>query len=190
MPGQQGGDRWQRQQAAGRRIRVRKNDAAVGCHVVVDTDRKTFIQGHRRISDLVQTAVDRIEAVGDVGKENRSFVLEQRHEHMRQHFIRAVADEDLLRRDAEIGKARGNGFLEAIGARIRVQAQPFAAVHQLFDNRREHARGWRIGILVGVQLDQLGQLRLLARNIRRQAMNKGTPVAAHERRLSSDAREA
>jgi hypothetical protein len=57
------------------------------------------------------------------GKEDRQFVLEQRHEYMRQHFVRAVADEDLLRRDAKICKAGGDGFLEAIRARIRVQAQ-------------------------------------------------------------------
>jgi hypothetical protein len=31
------------------------------------------------------------------GKENRQLVLEQRHEDVRQHFVGAVADKDLLR---------------------------------------------------------------------------------------------
>jgi hypothetical protein len=110
---------------------------------------------------------------------------------VRQHFIGAVADEDLLRPDAEVSVAGGNGLLEAIGARVRVQAQRLSpTVRQFVGDRREDARRRGIGIFVGVQLDELRQLRLLARNIRRQAMNEGTPVAAHERLLRFGAREA
>jgi hypothetical protein len=50
------------------------------------------------VIDAVEAAIDRVEAVGDVRKQDRLLVLEQRHEGVRQHLVRAVADEDLLRR--------------------------------------------------------------------------------------------
>jgi hypothetical protein len=110
---------------------------------------------------------------------------------VRQHFVGTVADKDLLRPDAEVGVAGGNRLLEAIGVRVRVEAQRPPTVRQFVGNCRQDLRCRRgIGIFVGVQLDEIRQLRLLARNVRRQAMNEGTPVAAHERLVRSGARQA
>ena len=54
------------------------------------------------------------------GKRTGRVVLEQCHEDVRQHLVRAVADEDLLRRDTV---QPGDGGLEQIGVRVGIEAQ-------------------------------------------------------------------
>ena len=55
-------------------------------------------------------------------------------------------------------------------------------------HRGDRVRRRRVGIFVGIELDETGQLRLLAGNIRRQVVDEGTPVLAHGRLARSDAR--
>src|SRR5690606_29541133 len=70
----------------------------------------------------------------------------------------------------------GNRLLQAVAVGIRVEAQVIA-------DFRLHGRdclGRRaIGVLVGVQLYQLGQLGLLARHVGHQVLDEGTPELAH-----------
>ena len=65
---------------------------------------------------------------------------EQGDEDVRQHLVGTVADENLLRRDAEPGEARSNRLLEAVGIRIRVKPQRLATVRQFIGNRRDDPR--------------------------------------------------
>jgi len=109
---------------------------------------------------------------------------------VRQHFIGAVADKYLLRPDAEVSVTGGNRLLEAIGVRVRVKAQRPPTIRQFVGDCRQDLCLRGIGIFVGVQLDEIRQLRLLARNVRRQTVNEGTPVAAHERLVRLGARQA
>jgi hypothetical protein len=51
---------------------------------------------------------------------NRGQMLKQGLEDVRQHFIGAVADEDLRRGHAVVV---GNSLFQALGVRVRVQAQ-------------------------------------------------------------------
>ena len=77
---------------------------------------------------------------------------------MRQHFIGAVTDKHLRRRSHAI--VIGNGLLQAVTVGVRVQAQAHHSA-QPASPRSPWARA--IGVFVGIELDQIGQLRLLTR---------------------------
>jgi len=77
-----------------------------------------------------------------------------------EDFVRAVADEDLLRLEAV---APGERRLQGVGVGVGVQAQRLAGGGA---DRFERARRGAVGVLVGVELDQVVELGLLARNIR------------------------
>ena len=98
---------------------------------------------------------------------------------MREHFVRTVADEDVACVDAELGEVAGDGFLQAIAVRVGVEAQRAAIGAQLGLHRCDGAWRRRVRVLVGVQLDQVGQLGLFARNVGRQAVDEGAPELAH-----------
>jgi hypothetical protein len=104
------------QQATRRCIGVRENDAAVCCRIIFAANFEISVERHGHMGDVIQATVDRVEAVSDVGEENRQLVFEQRHEGVRQHFVGTVADEDLLRCDAELVVAGSDRRLEAVGA--------------------------------------------------------------------------
>jgi len=164
----------QGQQTPGRRVRIRENDPAVGAaDVIIDTDAEMLIERHDAGLDAVQPAIDRVEAVGDVREKQRRVVLEERHECVGQHLVRAVANEHLGRRDAVV---RSNRRLQPIGVRVRIQAQ---RVVRLSGDRGQRSRAWAVGVLVGIELDQVGQLGLFARYVRRQASDDVTPETAH-----------
>ncbi|MNQ79015.1 hypothetical protein D3C85_939440 [compost metagenome] len=165
--------RLQRQQATGGRVRVGEDDAAVGARIVLDADLELLIQRHRLEGDAIEPAVDRVEAVGHIREQQGLAVLEQAVEGVGQHLVRAVADEYLTRLHAIV---IGHRMLQAVAVRVRVEAQVVAD----FRLHGRHRLGrWAIGILVGVQLDQPGQLGLFARYVGHQVLDEGTPELAH-----------
>ena len=103
-------------------------------------------------------------------------MLEQRHEDVRQHFVGAVADEDLRRRHA---MPAGDGGLEQVGVRVRVEAQARGVVAEFGADRRQDPGRGRVGVLVGVELDQVGKPGLLARHIGGEATDDRAPEATH-----------
>jgi hypothetical protein len=147
-------------------------------HIGGRVDAEIVGKRHGAVIDAVQPAIDRVEAVGDVGEEDRRVVLEQGHESVRQHLVRAVADEDLLRRHA---MRAGDGRLEQVGVRVGVEAQACRIVAEFRLDRRQHARRGRVGIFVGVELDQVGDLGLLARHVRGEVADDLAPEATHGR---------
>ena len=96
------------------------------------------------------------------GKRIGAVVLEQGHEDMGQHFVRTIADEDLLRSHAV---PPGDGRLEQVGVRVGVEAQARRVVAEFRLDRRQHLGRGRVGVLVGVELDQVGDLGLFARHV-------------------------
>ncbi|MNZ50347.1 hypothetical protein D3C78_681330 [compost metagenome] len=163
----------QRQQAAGGRVGIGEDDAAVGACVVLDPDLELLIQRYRLEGDAIKPAVDRVEAVGHVGEQQRLAVLEQAVEGVGQHLVRAIADEHLARLHTVV---LGHRMLQAVAVRVRVEAQVVAHFRL---HGRHRLRRRTIGILVGVQLDQFGQLGLFARNVGHQVLDEGTPELAH-----------
>jgi hypothetical protein len=54
------------------------------------------IERHGLVGDAEQAAIDGVETVGDIGEEQRRIMLQQSGEGVRQHLVRAVADEHLF----------------------------------------------------------------------------------------------
>jgi hypothetical protein len=100
-------------------------------------------------------------------------VLEQRHEGVREHLVRAVADEDLFRAHAVVPGERG---LERVGVGVGVEAQAVAGGGA---DGLQHLRRGAAGVLVGVELDEVVELGLFARHVGGQAVDDGAPEAAH-----------
>ncbi|MET3254321.1 hypothetical protein ABIA29_004565 [Bradyrhizobium japonicum] len=100
-------------------------------------------------------------------------MLQKGREGVGQNLVGAVADEHLLGRNIAIRRDR---LAQARGARIWIKAQPLPSRR----DRRQHARRGRIGILVGIELDDAILLGLLARDVGRQRVDDGTPEAAHD----------
>jgi hypothetical protein len=88
----------------------------------------------RSDSNVVQTAIDRVEAVGDVRKQNRQLVPEQGDKNVRQHFVGPVANKDLLPRNAKLGVASRDRPLQEVSIRVRVEAQRLPTVGQFCGN--------------------------------------------------------
>ena len=166
-------DRVERQQAAGRRVRVGKDDAAVRSLVIGDVDLELLVQCNGFVGDAVQPAVDRIEAVADIRKQQRAAMLEQPMKRVRQHFVGTVTDEYLGRLHIVVV---GDGLLEALTIGVRIQAQ---AIVDFRLHRSDRPRRRAVGVLVGVELDQLAQLGLLAWHIGHQVLDEGAPELAH-----------
>ena len=100
-------------------------------------------------------------------------MLKQAVEDMRQHLVRAVADEHLRGIHPVVA---GDLVFQRIGVGRRIQTQ---AVIQLRLNRIHHPRRRPVGILVGIELDQVLDLGLLTRYVRHQVVDKGTPETTH-----------
>ena len=94
-------------------------------------------------------------------------------ESMRQHFIGTIADKHLSSRDPVV---IGHRLLEQIAVGIGIQAQ---VVIQFRLHGCQRLGRWAIGIFVGVELDQLGQLGLLTGHVGHQILDEGTPEFAH-----------
>jgi hypothetical protein len=105
-------------------------------------------------------------------------MLQQGLEGVRQHFVGAVAHEYLARADAVGGMAAGDGQLQGFGVGIGVQAQ---AVADFAGDGLQGQRRGAIRALVGIELDQAGDLGLFAGGVGRQAADDGAPELAHEK---------
>ncbi len=160
----------QGQQATGRSVRVGEDDAAVRAQIIGDAQREILGQGYGDVLDAVQAAVDRVEAVSDIGEQQRRGVLKQGLKDVGQHFVRAVADENLRRRDLVIV---GDGSFQSLGVRVRVQAQ---RIGQLAPDRFQHLGRRAVRVFVGVELDEVVELGLLARHVGGEPANDRTPV--------------
>ena len=166
-------DRLQGQPAASRRIGVGEDNAAVGPHVIVHANLELLIQRHLHKVDAIQAAVHRVEAVADIRKQQRLAVLEQAVEGVRQHLVGTVTDKYLSGLHAVIVSDR---LFQAVAVRVRVQAQ---VVIDLGLHGGDGLGRRTIGVFVGVELDQLGQFRLLTWHIRHQVFDEGAPEFAH-----------
>lgn len=102
-------------------------------------------------------------------------MFEQAQKNMRQNFVGAIADKNVARCD---GVMPGDGGLEQVGVRVWVEAQ--RVIHSGAYGGK-HQRAGAVGILVGVQLDQIGKLGLLTRHVRREAFDDIAPEGGHGR---------
>ena len=76
---------------------------------------------------LIEAAVDRVEAVGDVRKEQWPFVPQQTEKGVGQHLVGAVADEDLLGgKTVEVGDRRPQAVGVGVGVEPQVSPVPSA----------------------------------------------------------------
>src|SRR5690606_40081908 len=91
--------------------------------VIVRVDFKTFGQRDHVTFDLVQTAVHRVEAVGNIRKQDRFVVLQKALKNMRQNLIGAVTNEDLAGFDAKVDVVRRDRLLQSQPFRVRIQAR-------------------------------------------------------------------
>ena len=68
------------------------------------------------------------------------------------------------------------GLAEGVAERLRVLAEPVAGERGA--DRLEHARGRRVRVLVGVELDDVGVVELLAGHVagHRRGCSDGSPV--------------
>ena len=145
----------ERYAASGRRVRVRQDDTAVRLVVITHIDAEILVERHVCVRNAEQIAPDRIERI-----ENRLVRAEKRLERQREHIIRAVAEEYLRR--LQVKPLCDSGF-ECFRVRIRVNRE-FGGVKRA--QNLGHGRRGRVRVLVGVQLDDIGGFRLLARHIR------------------------
>ena len=169
----------ERQESARRRVRIGDDDAAVILPIVVDADVKGIAEWDGAVLDAVKATIDRIEAVADVRHQHRPSVAEQAHEDVSEHLVGTVADEDMCRADVAVGEVRGDGRSQMVCVGVGIQAQAGSIAAELGLDRLDDARRRRVRIFVGVELDEVGELGLLAGNIRRQLMNERAPELAH-----------
>jgi len=161
------------QPAAGGRVGVGEDDAAVGAPVVVHADAEGIIQGHPLVADAVEGAVDGVEAVGDVREEQGAVVLEQGQEGQGQHLVGAVAHEHLPGLEAVPG---GDGLPEAGGGGVGVEPE---TVRGRFPDGLQGPGGGPIGVLVGIELHQVLQPGLLTGDIGGEGVDDLAPESAH-----------
>ena len=94
--------------------------------------------------DAEHIAVDRIEGVGDVRKQDGTPFLKERLEGKGQHLVRTVAHEHLALLDAVGLRQRRH---QLAGVRIGIELEPL--VHPLLYRFHHLGGGW-VGVLVGV----------------------------------------
>ena len=86
----------QRQVAPSGRIGIGKDDSAVRLLIVFRIDFKAVGQRYRFALDVVEAAIHRIKAVGDIWVQHWLAMLKQTVEDVCQHFVGAVTEENLL----------------------------------------------------------------------------------------------
>ena len=112
-----------RQGDAGRRVRIGEDDGAAAVEIIGHIDSHRCVERDRLVSQAEKAAPDRIEAVGDIRKNHGRRLLEEGRKRVRQHFVRAVADENLIG-TRPVNAA--DGFTQAGRPRIRVQTKRVA----------------------------------------------------------------
>jgi hypothetical protein len=100
-------------------------------------------------------------------------MLEQRGEGVGQYFVRTVADEDLLGPHLMVGCQSRQ---QRSGPRIRIEAQ---RIGRLATDCFQRSGGRTKRTFIGVQLDQLHQVGLLAWYVGPQVSRQTAPEAAH-----------
>src|SRR5699024_10083080 len=98
-------------------IRIGEDNAAGVLGEGVEIDPPLVVQRQGAANDVIQVAVDRIEAVADRGHFQRLLMAEERLKRQGQDLIRAVANEYLFCLDAE---GVGERLAKSPGAGIRV----------------------------------------------------------------------
>jgi hypothetical protein len=78
--------------------------------------------------NAIETAIDRIKTVGDIGKEQGRIMFKQAEKSMTQHFVRTVADKHVFVRKIEMGC---DGIFQQVRIGVGIQSQTFACVAQL-----------------------------------------------------------
>ena len=100
-------------------------------------------------------------------------MFEQALEGVAQDFVRAIADEYLAGQNPVVA---GDGVFQTRCFRIGVQAQ---AIPDLMADGFQDERGGRVGVLVGVEFDEIGQPGLLTRYLGGEAGDEVAPIGAH-----------
>jgi hypothetical protein len=93
---EQSGDFRARQGDAGRRVGIGDHDRARLAPIILDPDAHFVVQRHSLAGEAEQLRPHGIKAVGDVRKKQRLRLFQERDECMREHFVRAIANEDLF----------------------------------------------------------------------------------------------
>jgi hypothetical protein len=131
------------------------------------------IQRHGLAGEAEQLRPHGIEAVGDVRKQQRLRLFQERDERMREHFVRTVADEHLFGFHTVICGER-LAQLPRLGIGIEPQGVGCGGSHRFQRERRRAERAF-----VGVELHQICEARLLARHVGRKLMRDLAPERVH-----------
>jgi len=99
-------------------------------------------------------------------------VIEKGLERHGQDFIRAIANKDLVQSYSVVICQSRAGRQSSW---IWIEFEPFDRKGL---DRFDHTRGWRIGVFVGVELDEDAVAWLFTRDIGRQAVDLAAPKAA------------
>ena len=161
-----------RLQQGGRGVGVGNHDGLIQTVVLAQIQRKIFLHRDHMLRNVQQIAQNRVKAVGDIGKCQRVGFIAESAQRQQQVFIAAVAAQNIFRLHAAVV---GNGGAERGFGQIGIQPQPWHCP----GHRRRHTGGRRVGVLVGVQLDKVRQLQLLAGGIRLQRSQRFGKITAH-----------
>ena len=158
---------------AGRRIGIRENHGTGVTRNGLQIQRKILVERHSLSRDAIELAIHRIKAVGDIRVNQRAAMVEQGLKGEGQDFVRAVAHKHMVAADPVI---LGNALAQCGGIRVRIEAQVTIGGGP---DCLKHPRRRRVGALVGVEFDQLGDLGLLTRGVGGQSVDNGAPESAH-----------
>jgi hypothetical protein len=131
-------DLQQRQPDARGRVRIGDHDACTSAACTrrngLDVDAQAFIDRLQLAGNAIELGIDLVEAVAHVGHEQGLGLLEESEEGVREHFVRTVAGEHLVDRQAVPPRYR---FAQRERGGIGVALQPVS--QQLAESRRQQA---------------------------------------------------
>ena len=104
---EQSGDFRAQQRVAGR-FGIGDHDRARLAPIILDPDAHFVVQRHSLAGEAEQLRPHGIKAVGDVRKQQRLRLFQERDECMREHFVRAIANEDLFALDPVMAGERAS----------------------------------------------------------------------------------
>jgi hypothetical protein len=174
---EQSGDFRARQRDAGRRVGIGDHDRARLAPIILDPDAHFVVQRHSLAGEAEQLRPHGIKAVGDVRKKQRLRLFQERDECMREHFVRAIANEDLFGLDPVMD---GERLAQLLRLRIGIKPQ---GVHRCGSHRFQRERRRAERAFVGVELHQIGDARLLAGHIGRKLTRDPAPERLHFRSI-------
>ena len=164
---------------AGRRVGVCDHDRSAEAKIVLRRDAEILAQRDAQRLEIQERREHRVKAVADVREGDP--VVAKGHEGQIQHLVGAVSKQDLL---LPHPAALRQLPAKKPPVRVGIELQPPAlGVHRVQDRLRR-----RKGGLVGVELDILLILRLLARHIGPERRKAFTEKAAHCSNLISTLR--